>query len=145
MKASSIRQLTISHNPNENALRRSQKLGAAGLRPTRARLVLCSLLFTGKHQHFTAEMLFDEARQAGTSISLGTIYTALREFSEAGLLRHLKLDGGRSYYDTDVAHHQHFCDRSSPTEKHYGSETSESSIVLGANFVHLMGSECERF
>src|SRR5262249_17498706 len=85
------------------------RLRAAGLRLTKSRSTLGNLLFAKGTRHVTAEMLFEEAKQANVFISLATVYNTLREFSEAGILRPLKLDGTKSYYDTNVSNHQHFC------------------------------------
>jgi Fur family transcriptional regulator, iron response regulator len=83
-------------------------LNRVALRATKPRLFLWNLLFKGAIRHVPAEMLFEEAKQAYYPISLATIYNTLREFTEIGLLRHLRVDGAKSYYDTDVSPHQHF-------------------------------------
>ncbi len=84
-------------------------LATGGLRPTRQRLVLAGLLVgDGQNRHVTAESLFDAARNAGTRVSLATVYNTLRSFTEAGLLAEITVDGTRSYFDTDVSEHAHF-------------------------------------
>jgi len=84
-------------------------LAAGGLRPTRQRLVLAGLLVgDGRNRHVTAESLFDAARHAGTRVSLATVYNTLRSFTEAGLMAEIKVDGIRSYFDTDTSDHAHF-------------------------------------
>ncbi|MGV6872511.1 Fur family transcriptional regulator Irr [Pseudochelatococcus sp. B33] len=83
-------------------------LRAAGLRPTRQRVMLGWLLFGRGHRHITAEMLYDEACEARISVSLATVYNTLHQFREAGLLRQLAVDGTKSYFDTNVAEHHHF-------------------------------------
>ena len=70
--------------------------------------MLCRLLYAGKARHVTAEMLFEEAKQAEQSMSLATIYNTLRQFTEAGLLRPIATDGTKSYFDTNVTDHHHF-------------------------------------
>ena len=80
----------------------------AGLRPTRQRLGLARLLFEGGNRHVTAEQLHDEATAAKQRISLATIYNALHQFTECGLLREVVVESGRSYFDTNVADHHHF-------------------------------------
>jgi Fur family transcriptional regulator, iron response regulator len=48
-------------------------------------------------------------RRGGLYVNIVGIHIhRLARVCEAGLLRHLKLDGAKSYYDTDVSHHQHF-------------------------------------
>ncbi len=85
-----------------------ETLSAAGLRPTRQRLALGALLFTERGRHVTAERLYDEAIGAGLSVSLATVYNALHQFTQAGLLREIAVDGARVYFDTNVSDHHHF-------------------------------------
>ncbi len=85
-------------------------LSGAGLRPTRQRLALASLLVgDGKHRHVTAESLYDATRDVGEKVSLATVYNTLRSFSDAGgLLREITVNGAKSYFDTNVTNHPHF-------------------------------------
>ncbi|RTL79348.1 iron response transcriptional regulator IrrA [Methylocystis sp. IM2] len=85
-----------------------ETLVAAGLRPTRQRLALGELLFRGCDRHVTAERLFDEAVAANLSVSLATVYNTLHQFTDAGLLREIAVDGARVYFDTNVRDHHHF-------------------------------------
>lgn len=85
-----------------------QRLRTAGLRPTRQRLSLAKLLFDGGDRHLTAEQLHDLAREARIPVSLATVYNTLHQFTEAGLLREVVIEAGRSYFDTNVSDHHHF-------------------------------------
>jgi len=84
------------------------RLKEAGLRPTRQRLELARLLFTGMDRHVTAESLAEEGARAGVKVSLATVYNTLHQFQAAGLLRQVVVDASRSYFDTNVGDHQHF-------------------------------------
>tara|TARA_R110000868_G_scaffold11751_17_gene57425 strand:+ start:54765 stop:55196 length:432 start_codon:yes stop_codon:yes gene_type:complete len=84
------------------------RLKSAGLRPTRQRIALAKLLFEGENRHVTAEDLHVEARTAGVSVSLATIYNSLHQFTEAGLMREVVVEAGRSYFDTNTGDHHHF-------------------------------------
>ena len=84
------------------------KLRQVGLRPTRERLALGALLFSGGNRHVSAEMLFEEANQAKVDVSLATIYNTLKQFTQAGLLRQVAIDGSKSYFDTNNTEHNHF-------------------------------------
>ena len=86
----------------------AEKLKAAGLRPTRQRIMLGSLLWVGENRHVTAERLHSEARQANMQVSMATVYNTLHQFVDAGLLREVVVDGGRSYFDTNNMAHHHF-------------------------------------
>ena len=84
------------------------RLRAAGLRPTRQRVALARLLFEGEHRHVTAESLHAEVRATRMPVSLATVYNALNQFRDAGLLREVVVAPGRSYFDTNTGHHHHF-------------------------------------
>lgn len=83
-------------------------LRTANLRPTRQRLALAKLLFEGGDRHVTAEGMHEEALAAGVSVSLATIYNTLHQFTAAGLLREIMVDGTRFYFDTNTRDHHHF-------------------------------------
>lgn len=84
------------------------KVRAAGLRPTRQRVSLASLLFAKGDRHLTAEDLHEEAMGAGVAVSLATVYNTLHQFTEAGMLRILAVEGARTYFDTNTSDHHHF-------------------------------------
>ena len=96
--------MTVSR-PYANAL---ELLRAAKLRPTRQRLALARLLFEKGDHHVTAEQLHGEAQSAAVPVSLATVYNTLHQFVEAGLLREVAVNPGRSYFDTNTADHHHF-------------------------------------
>lgn len=84
------------------------KLRRVGLRPTRQRVSLGWLLFGKGDRHITAELLFDEALRARVPVSLATVYNTLHQFTDAGLLRQLAVDGSKAYFDTNPTEHHHF-------------------------------------
>ncbi|MGJ8586684.1 MAG: iron response transcriptional regulator IrrA [Yoonia sp.] len=84
-------------------------LAGAGLRPTRQRMTLASLLVgDGQDRHVTAESLFEAASDADEKVSLATVYNTLRAFCDAGLVREITVDGSKSYFDTNMTDHPHF-------------------------------------
>ena len=83
-------------------------LVAAGLRPTRQRVLLSHLLFSKGDRHVTADMLFTEASDAGCPVSQATVYNTLNQFTHAGLLRRIGPDGSRSFFDTNTKPHPHY-------------------------------------
>ena len=85
-----------------------QKLRDAGMRPTRQRMSLGSLLFGSGDRHITAEQLHVETVQAGIAVSLATIYNTLNQFTEAGLLREVAVEGHKSHFDTNTSNHCHY-------------------------------------
>ncbi|MCC0039302.1 MAG: transcriptional repressor [Brucellaceae bacterium] len=85
-----------------------QRVRDAGLRPTRQRVALATLLFAKGDRHLSAEQLHEEAEAAGFPVSLATVYNALHQFTEAGLLRILAVEGAKTYFDTNTSDHHHF-------------------------------------
>lgn len=89
------------------------RLRDSGLRPTRQRLALGKRLFDGQDRHITAEALHAEVRQGGMHVSLATVYNTLHQFTDAGLLREVVVDGAKTYFDTNTTTHHHFYDAQS--------------------------------
>ena len=83
-------------------------LRTAGLRPTRQRLALAELLYAKGDRHISAEGLHEEAMVGRVPVSLATIYNTLHQFTGAGLLREVAVDGSKTYFDTNITDHHHF-------------------------------------
>ena len=95
--------------PLTQVQRATDWLADAGLRPTRQRVTLATLLVgDGRDRHVTAESLFEDAGQGDEKVSLATVYNTLSAFCEAGLLREITVDGAKSYFDTNMTDHPHF-------------------------------------
>lgn len=84
------------------------RLRHAGLRPTRQRMALATLLYAKGDRHLTVEELHEEATTAGIDVSLATVYNTLHQFTEARMIRVLAVEGSRTYFDTNVSDHHHF-------------------------------------
>ena len=85
-----------------------EKLRAASLRPTRQRVALARILFGSGDRHICAEALLAEAEAADVDVSLATVYNTLNQFEEAGILRQVAIEGGKTFFDTNVSDHLHF-------------------------------------
>ncbi|MRG54126.1 transcriptional repressor [Phyllobacterium sp. SYP-B3895] len=85
-----------------------ERLRFAGLRPTRQRIALASLIFSKGDRHLSAEELHEEAQGANVPVSLATVYNTLHQFTQAGMLRILAVEGAKTYFDTNVSDHHHF-------------------------------------
>ena len=83
-------------------------LRQSGLRPTRQRVALAELLYAKGNRHISAEGLHEEALTRSVPVSLATVYNTLHQFTEAGLLREVAVDGSKTYFDTNVDDHHHF-------------------------------------
>ena len=92
----------------QNATPIVERLRSAGLRPTRQRVLLAELLFSKGDRHVSAEMLHSEVIAVGEQVSLATVYNTLHQFTDAGLLRELAIDGSKAFFDTNVSNHNHF-------------------------------------
>ena len=80
----------------------------SGLRPTRQRLALAEILYGRGNRHISAEGLHEEAMVQRVPVSLATVYNTLHQFTEAGLLREVAVDGSKTYFDTNITDHHHF-------------------------------------
>ena len=83
-------------------------LRTAGLRPTRQRVELAQLMYGAGDRHMSAESLHAEARAAGIKVSLATVYNTLNQFTGAGLLREVAIEGHKTYFDTNTSNHYHY-------------------------------------
>lgn len=97
----------VSVNPKDK-IAVDRRVRDAGLRPTRQRVALADLLFAKGDRHLSAEELHEEALAAGVPVSLATVYNALHQFTDAGLLRILAVEGSKTYFDTNTSDHHHF-------------------------------------
>ena len=84
------------------------RLRQAGLRPTRQRVALAEILYGKGNRHISAEGLHEEAMVHRVPVSLATVYNTLHQFTEAGLLREVVVDGSKTYFDTNTTDHHHF-------------------------------------
>ena len=108
-----------------------ERLRAVGLRPTRQRLALARLLFDNEDRHITAEQLHGEALGADIRVSLATVYNTLHQFTEAGLLREVVVEPGRSYFDTNTTDHHHFfCEANGRLQDIPGEDVVVSAFPL---------------
>ncbi|MEO0344056.1 MAG: iron response transcriptional regulator IrrA [Pseudomonadota bacterium] len=84
-------------------------LNSADVRVTRQRVALAELLVgDGGNRHVCAEDLHAQVNSDEASVSLATVYNTLRAFCAAGLLREVRVDGQKSYFDTRLDDHPHY-------------------------------------
>ncbi|MEM6799683.1 MAG: Fur family transcriptional regulator [Planctomycetota bacterium] len=100
----SLNAVEVSSSPQE---RFEEYLQSKGKRITQQRRTLVDHVFA-RHEHFDADELIESIgrESAGNKVSRATIYRALDELVEAGLLRKMSL-GGRSVYEHDYGYPQH--------------------------------------
>jgi Fur family iron response transcriptional regulator len=71
-------------------------------------MALGELLFARGNRHISAEALHQEALLSRVGVSLATVYNTLHQFTQAGLLREVAVDGSKTYFDTNTSDHNHF-------------------------------------
>jgi Fur family iron response transcriptional regulator len=76
-------------------------------------VALAYLLFAEGDRHVTAETLHEEALACKVRVSLATVYNALHQFTDAGLLREVAVQSAKTHFDTNASNHHHFfCEHS---------------------------------
>ena len=95
------------------------------MRPTRQRVALGWLLFGHGNRHVTAEMLYEEAKAAKVPVSLATVYNTLHQFTAAGLLKEIAIEGARAYFDTNPT--------PAPSFPHRGDRRAASTFPTAAS------------
>ena len=85
----------------------SQRLETFGVLPTPQRLDVGEVILS-RPQHASADQILVGVQALGSSISKATVYNTLNLFCERGLLRTVKVDPTRQYYDPTITPHHHF-------------------------------------
>ncbi len=78
-----------------------------GVMVTRKRATLLDFLFRSGNRHLTARHFHEQAAAANINVSLATVYNTLKLASDCGLVREVTTDPGTTYFDTNVARHNH--------------------------------------
>ena len=84
------------------------RLRRHGLRPTRQRIRLASLLLDGQDRHVSPDDVYEQLKSGPDKLSRGTVYNTLRQFCDAGLLSEVHGGGDKLVYDTNLHEHHHF-------------------------------------
>ena len=95
----------------ENQQTLSQALDRCGLRSTRQREVVFSVVGNAK-DHPTADEIFVRSRQQMPTISLATVYNCLETLLECKLIRQVNFERESTRYEPNLKPHAHFyCDK----------------------------------
>src|SRR5579883_358227 len=85
-------------------------LTAHGVKPTPQRAVIAKFLMN-THDHPTADQVFQAvADKLPVSLSRATVYNTLNALVEAGVIREVFTEPGRTRYDANTSEHHHFVD-----------------------------------
>jgi Fur family transcriptional regulator, stress-responsive regulator len=132
----------------------AQLLRAHGLRATAQRRAIYGLFAGTENGHLSAEEVFQRARAQLPELSRATVYNALGELAEAGLLGVVEGPGPRQF-DANVAPHHHFrCRRCSAlfdidperiemTLREPGFEVERAHVLLEGLCPKCAGAESE--
>ncbi len=85
----------------------ARELEAHGLKPTRQRMLIATVLLRGP-RHLTAEQILLELKAGGRRVSKATVYNTLKALGEHGLIRQISLGSDHSVYDSTCTPHHHF-------------------------------------
>ncbi len=85
----------------------AQELEHRGIITTRQRLLIAQVLFN-HDTHFTANELYLQVNKGYRRVCRATIYNVLNVFVQAGIVRAINVDAGRTFYDTNTQPHHHF-------------------------------------
>ncbi len=81
-----------------------------GVKPTAQRMVIAAYL-AETHCHPTAEDIRKAvASQLPVAMSRATVYNTLKTLVEAGVIREVVTEAGRTRYDANMTRHHHFVD-----------------------------------
>ncbi len=64
-------------------------------------------IINNSYEHLTADLIYKEARETLTNISLGTVYRNLSELVTDNKIRQIPVSGGKDYYDKTLIPHGH--------------------------------------
>ncbi|MGF6574208.1 Fur family transcriptional regulator, ferric uptake regulator [Paraburkholderia fungorum] len=83
-------------------------LKRAGLRSTRARVLVLEFFQQHAHDHLSADRVYSLLNEEIRNVSLSTVYRVLNELTDAKLLSGLVFGGGHMAYElNDGARHDH--------------------------------------
>ena len=108
-----------------------------GLKVTPQRLAIIDALVENAHLHPGATLIYNEARKIQKRVSLSTVYAALKEFSENGLIKQMEFDRMENRYDGNMSEHINLICKRCKTiiDYHLLSTIEPKDITRKAGFV----------
>ncbi|WP_295451303.1 ferric iron uptake transcriptional regulator [uncultured Thiodictyon sp.] len=86
----------------------NQQIKGAGLKITRPREKVLSVLERSRRRHLSAEDVYKELLITGEDVGLATVYRVLTQFEEAGLVCRRHFETGQSVFELNRGeHHDH--------------------------------------
>ena len=79
-----------------------KELKKRGYRITNPREVICNILETSGHEHFTVDELHNLATKQDKNIDLATVYRTLDILVKYDFIRKMDIDDGRVRYESNI-------------------------------------------
>lgn len=84
------------------------RMQSVGFKPTGARARVLAVIEGGGGGHLTADAVYRQLSDDGTTVSLATVYRILAQFEAAGLVVRHRFEGGKAVYEpASPEHHDH--------------------------------------
>lgn len=118
----------------------TQDLKNIGLKVTFPRLKILDLFRNGGARHLSAEDIHQLLITEGIEVGLATIYRALAQFEQAGLLTRHFFDSGRAVFELDQGrHHDHLvCLQCGKVEEFYDPEIERRQAQIAKERGYLI-------
>ena len=105
-------------------MKNTENLRSTGLKATIPRLKILELFDKSPIRHLTADDVYQMLLSENIDIGLATVYRALTQFEQAGLLERSHFESGKAVYEKkDGPHHDHLvCIQCGHVEEFYDEE-----------------------
>ncbi len=112
----------------------------AAMKYSRQREMIKNFLMT-RHDHPTADIVYQNVRKQDPNISLGTVYRNLTLLSDIGEIKRLRLGDGVDHFDADISPHYHFiCSECGSVSDLEMDGIEDITKIAGAHFKgHITG------
>lgn len=106
-------------------------MGEHGIMLTQQRIEIAAILFA-ERQHISAEALMERVNRGAVLVSKATIYNTLGLFAAHGLIKEVKVDPSKVFYDSNPLPHHHFYDTTTGELTDFDPEDIEISKLPSA-------------
>jgi Fur family ferric uptake transcriptional regulator len=118
-----------------------QNLKSLGLKATLPRLKILELFQKSGQRHLSADDVYKLLLNENMDIGLATVYRALTQFEQAGLLARSHFDNGKAIFELNEGeHHDHLvCLQCGRVEEFYDAEIEKRQAAMA----HQLGFELQ--
>ena len=113
-------------------MKNTENLRSTGLKATIPRLKILELFDKSPIRHLTADDVYQMLLSENIDIGLATVYRALTQFEQAGLLERSHFESGKAVYEKkDGPHHDHLvCIQCGHVEEFYDEEIERRQTAI---------------